>query len=374
LKRIDAMTRQKVIELHKEGKEIKEIAQILNDSNIKISYGSTWNIVEASRSQSKASEPSNQVDQSPSSVLNSTIPDDLMREHSSISSSAVDSKPSGCPLSRFMPEIKDSDLEDSNDSALEKKAINYDLPAIKNKITNDPYMEEIDIHDADSEPDIYTDPNADYDERYDGIKGQHRFNYQYTNTMNPYLSNPFSTTNQQISGLGEPTSKNVIKKTETPEDSSIGMDWDENWAGRFWKRVMDDKRELAEERRKLEKYGAYLAQEKNNLEEGKMALETREAKISEVRDLIPSAQQLKEMGAQFSQVQAFLNCVREKAAAAMIDERTAAWELVKDLETLQCYRWTTKSGCQKDSSTFTLKYNVRTAETSNCYLSSPAKN
>ena len=71
-----------MIQLHKEGKEIKEIHQILNNANIKISYGSTWNIVQASRSQS---EPSNQVDQSP---LSSTIPVDLMRDHSS----AVDSK------------------------------------------------------------------------------------------------------------------------------------------------------------------------------------------------------------------------------------------------------------------------------------------
>ncbi|MGC2570561.1 MAG: hypothetical protein WA364_03545, partial [Candidatus Nitrosopolaris sp.] len=146
MKRIDATTRQKVIELHKEGKEIKEIPQILNNANIKISYGSVWNIVEASRSQSKATEPSNQVDQS---ALNSTISADLMRDHSS----AVDSKSgtSGCPLSRFIPqeEIRDSDLEDSKDSLSipqEKKAINYDQPT---SITNDP--EEIDIRDADSE-------------------------------------------------------------------------------------------------------------------------------------------------------------------------------------------------------------------------------
>ena len=60
---------------------------------------------------------------------------------------------------------KDSDLEDSKRSLQEKKAINYDLSTIKNTITNDP--EEIDILDADSEPDIYMDPNADYDELYD---------------------------------------------------------------------------------------------------------------------------------------------------------------------------------------------------------------
>jgi hypothetical protein len=35
-----------VIELHKEGKEIKEIPQILNNANIRISYGSMWNIVD----------------------------------------------------------------------------------------------------------------------------------------------------------------------------------------------------------------------------------------------------------------------------------------------------------------------------------------
>ena len=136
-----------MIELHKEGKEIKEIFQILNNANIKISYGSTWNIVEASRSQS---DTSNQVDQS---LLNSTIP---QRDHSSISPSTVDSKsgPSGCPSSRFIPQEEIPDLEDSK----EKKANNYDQPTIKN--TNDPYTEEIDILDADSEPDIYTDSNV----------------------------------------------------------------------------------------------------------------------------------------------------------------------------------------------------------------------
>jgi len=147
--------------------------------------------------------------------------------------------------------------------------------------------------------DVFSDENADYVSEFDGISGERRFN------MNPY---PTSTTNQQVSGSGELTSKKVIKKTETPEDSSIGLDWDENWSTRFWKKVVDDKRALADERRKLEHYGANLAQEKNNLEEQKMALETREAKISEIKDLIPSAQQLKEMGALFSQVQAQPSC------------------------------------------------------------------
>jgi len=60
-------------------------------------------------------------------------------------------------------EIKDSDLESLPQ---EKKAISYDQPTIKNMITNDPYVKDIDIFDADS--DIYTDQNPDYDENYDG--------------------------------------------------------------------------------------------------------------------------------------------------------------------------------------------------------------
>src|SRR5215831_10709864 len=47
----------------------------------------------------------------------------------------------------------------------DKKA--NDQPTIKNTITND--LEDIDILDAGTEPDIYMDPNADYDEQYDGV-------------------------------------------------------------------------------------------------------------------------------------------------------------------------------------------------------------
>ncbi|HXX97139.1 MAG TPA: hypothetical protein VEL11_08500 [Candidatus Bathyarchaeia archaeon] len=324
MKKIPLTTRQKVIQLFKEEIEIKEIAQILlSRENIKISYGSVWNIVESWRlSQSKSTAPvaeSNQVAQpllsEPDGHLISSTPV-LVQEPPSVV------RPSGCPLSRFIaqeeiPEIEDSDLEDSKDSfsiPQEKKAMNYDQRIIKNTITNEAYMDEIDILDADSEPDIYTDPKAYYDERYDGIKGERRFN-------------------QQIS---RPHVIEVTKETSEEEldqaSNSLGMNWDENHEARFVKWVMDQKTARREEERKLQEQWQYLMQEKNNAEGQKRNIEAREAKISEVKDLIPSAQQLKEMGAQFSQVQAFIYCVREKAAAAMMDERTAAWELVKDLE------------------------------------------
>jgi hypothetical protein len=203
-------------------------------------------------------------------------------------------------------------------------------------------MQDIDLEgNPYPESDVYTDPNAYYDERYDGIKGERRFNYQYTNPMNPYPNttfpnnfNPYTNNlNQQISRphLIEET-KETSKEELDQASNSLGMDWDENHEARFLKWVMDQKSIRQKEERKLEEQWGLLVNERNSLEEQKRNIEAREAKLSEVKNLIPSAQQLKEMGAHFSQIQAFIYCVREKAAAAMIDERTAAWELVKDLE------------------------------------------
>jgi hypothetical protein len=307
-----------------------------------------WNIVDASRSQSKLSdtkaEISIQVDQPP--IL--TIPDALLRDHSSV----VDSKSetSGCPLSRFIPqeipEIKDTDPEDSKSSLSipqEKKAINYDQPTIKTTITNDPYMEDIDILDADSEPDIYADPNDDYDEGFDGVEGEHRFNYQYTNTINPTFPNtniPFPNNfnpfphnfNQQVSRhVVEETKKEESDQTSTSKNM-LEMDWDENHEARFVKWVMDQKKIRQQEERKLEEGWRLLVNERNGLEEQKRNIEAREAKLSEVKDLIPSAKELKESGIDFSLVNSWLSCVKEMSERKCLDLRTAAWELAKELE------------------------------------------
>jgi hypothetical protein len=154
-------------------------------------------------------------------------------------------------------------------------------------------------------------------------------NTTFPNNFNPYANN----LNQQISRppLIEET-KETSKEELDQASNSLGMDWDENHEARFLKWVMDQKSIRQKEERKLEEQWGLLVNERNSLEEQKRNIEAREAKLSEVKNLIPSAQQLKEMGAQFSQIQAFIYCVREKAAAAMIDERAAAWELVKDLE------------------------------------------
>ena|SRR5215831_5668430 len=194
---------------------------------------------------------------------------------------------------------------------------------------------EIDIIDPDTdpdlvEPDIYTDPNADYDERYDGDGPFVRTVSQYPSIPSRRLEIPDTRYNNY---------SNVIKKTkETSEQesdqasNSLGMDWDENHEARFVKWVMDQKRIRQREEHKLEQEREILYQERCNIEEQKKALGTRESKLAEVRDLIPSAAELKSMGIEFTQAIAWINVIREYASKKMVDERTATWRLAEDLK------------------------------------------
>ena len=65
------------------------------------------------------------------------------------------------------------------------------------------------------------------------------------------------------------------------------------------------------------------------------------SKLSEVKDLIPSAKELKETGIDFSLVNSWLCCVKQRDKKGL-DLRTAAWEQAKELE-----NWTEYCNLQK---------------------------
>jgi hypothetical protein len=91
---------------------------------------------------------------------------------------------------------------------------------------------------------------------------------------------------------------------------------------------MDEKKIRQEEERKLEEQRGHLIQERYNIEEQKKALE---AKLFEVKELIPSAKQLKDIGIGFDQALVWIDCIKEKAEIERIDLRTATWKLAQDL-------------------------------------------
>src|SRR5215467_983617 len=74
----------------------------------------------------------------------------------------------------------------------------------------------------------------------------------------------------------------------------------------------------------------------------KDSLEARESKLHEVKDLIPSAKVLKEIGFDFSQANSWLEAIKGKADQEGLDLRTAAWGLVEDLR-----NWTEVGGLRK---------------------------
>jgi hypothetical protein len=101
-------------------------------------------------------------------------------------------------------------------------------------------MEEIDIIDADSEPDNYKDPNADYDERYDDDGTSVRIVNQYPNIPSRRREIPDTRYNNYSHVIEE--TKETSEEESDQASNSLRMDWDENHEARFVKWVMDQKR------------------------------------------------------------------------------------------------------------------------------------
>ena len=118
------------------------------------------------------------------------------------------------------------------------------------------------------------------------------------------------------------------------DQTSLGIDWDsdKNHQARFVKWVMSEKRLMQISKRKLQEGWSMLAIEEKNLEEWERNFQARESKYLEVKDLIPSAAELKSMGVDFTLINAFINVIKEYASKKMIDERAATWQLAEDLK------------------------------------------
>ena len=109
-------------------------------------------------------------------------------------------------------------------------------------------LQKIDFDDIPVNPDVFTD-DVDYNPKYDGVEGEHRFNYQYTNTMNPYPNTTFPNNfNPYPNNFNQQVSRHVVEETKKEESDQtstsknmLGMDWDENHEARFVKWVLDQK-------------------------------------------------------------------------------------------------------------------------------------
>src|SRR5215472_2214691 len=113
-------------------------------------------------------------------------------------------------------------------------------------------------------PEPFTD-DVDYNREYDGVEGEHKFNYQYA--MNPYPNTTFPNTNIPFPNNFNPypnifnqqVSRHVVEETKKEESDKastsknmLGLDWDENHEAMFVKWVLNQKRIRQQEEQKLE--------------------------------------------------------------------------------------------------------------------------
>jgi hypothetical protein len=79
--------------------------------------------------------------------------------------------------------------------------------------------------------------------------------------------------------------------------------------------VLEQKRHAQVERKRLNMYWKRLTEERKKFEEfsemKERDLESREAKLAEVKDLISTAAELKEFGLDFALANSWLSCVKE---------------------------------------------------------------
>ena len=180
VKPIDQVVKEKIIGLSKEGKDHYQILRILNDSNIKISYGSIWNILNAWKKSNVVDTKtgtgvSNQVD--PKSDGYSIQEQELVV--TSESKHEPESGPSGCPLYRFIPkedlnsqpqipEINNSDIS----LIASPNSRRQDIPSTIKKTVNQPMTitdTNTNVEEATSQPSADIE-DTDFDEDSDWKK------------------------------------------------------------------------------------------------------------------------------------------------------------------------------------------------------------
>ena|SRR5215467_552464 len=203
-----------IISMYLTGQGRNQITRTLNEQGMKISSGSVTNIINRHKCQhQETSQPR------PSS------------ENARISTGVPMNIPACSPL-----------LDGIGKAAIHRDGgpFSHLLP-IEDKC---PTESEINFGDTPIGTDIFSD-DVDYDPEYDGVEGERRFNYQYTNTINPFRNNFTPCANNFNQQSSRP---HVIEETkETSEEeldqasNSLGMDWDENHEARFVKWVMDQK-------------------------------------------------------------------------------------------------------------------------------------
>ena len=194
---------------------------------------------------------------------------------------------------------------------------------------------EIDILDPDTdpdlvEPDIYTDPNADYDERYDEDPNNSLLtNYESESESEsemperrPTLRPATTRRARQLQGFRE------IEKEENIRLGSVS-----GWST-IAKQIEQDKAQRRHELAIIERRQRYLEIVKQEIDQARNDLDIRESKILQVEPFLPLARQIQDLSLTVDDIIpcfSWIEMIKEKAAVESIDLKTAIHRVAQDL-------------------------------------------
>jgi hypothetical protein len=186
---VDPAIREKVISAYVAGHGRNQITRELHEQGIKVSHGSISNFINAYKRKHEQSQPKPGDDADISSGV-----------------------PAGSPLLSGIGQAANNDTPGPTD---------VNTPVQKQEPID---LQEIDFDDTPVDPAVFTNEvDYDYDPEYDGVEGEHRFNY--TNTMNPTFPNtiiPFPNNfNPYLNNFNQQVSRHVIEETKKQESDLV---------------------------------------------------------------------------------------------------------------------------------------------------------
>jgi prefoldin subunit 5 len=140
-----------------------------------------------------------------------------------------------------------------------------------------------------------------------------------------------------VTTQNETTKEDEFEQPRSPLPGSenppivLGIDWDsdEIWERRFLRVVFEDKRERQQQLQLIQQQRQQIAQIKQSIDEQKYGLEAREAKLAEVKPLVPSSKQLQSAGITFDLLVPYMMAINEKSALENVDLKTATYSVAK---------------------------------------------
>src|SRR5215469_2640092 len=304
---VDPAIKEKVISAYLTGKGRNQITRELHEQGVRVSHGSISNIIGAyKRKHEQPSQPQVSPDSSDASTgvdMNST------------SSSSSTAPRDGGPLSHLLNEDPDSNSDPIvADDCRETWENIGDIDILPTKL--EPFPSE------DFETEMSKQANIE------------------TNAINQdHVDSQNAAPEEEERGFEQ----QLRPRSPLPdaENSSIDQDWnpDESYQTRFWDRIMIERRRRQEEFSLIEQHRQELNIEKqqiahirNIIDQQKNDLEVRQNKMIEYESLIPSARELRNCGITLELILPYLSAINERALAEVMDLKTAANNLVNDIQ------------------------------------------